>query len=85
LLYGGHDPCVCGRFVGGQVYWQLGYPEKGLALGRATLALAERIAHPFSLASARANLLSRPMSSTLCIERSRHALAGEKQCKIAVR
>jgi hypothetical protein len=52
LLYGGHDPRVCGRFIGGQVYWQLGYPEKGLALGRAALALAERIAHAFSLASA---------------------------------
>jgi class 3 adenylate cyclase/tetratricopeptide (TPR) repeat protein len=52
LLYGGHDPGVCGRFIGGQAHWLLGYPEKGLALGRAALALAERIAHPFSLDSA---------------------------------
>jgi hypothetical protein len=66
LLYGGHYPRVCGRFIGGQVYWQLGYPEKGLALGRAALALAERIAHAFSLASARANLFVAPfMSSTI--------------------
>src|SRR5947209_12485294 len=28
LHYGGHDPGVCGRFIGGQL---LGYPEKGLA------------------------------------------------------
>jgi hypothetical protein len=48
LLYGGHDPRICGRSIGGQVYWQLGYPEKGLALGRAALALAERIAHALS-------------------------------------
>ncbi len=52
LLYGGHDPGVCGHFIGGQVHWLLGYPEQALALGRAALALAERIGHPFSLASA---------------------------------
>ncbi len=52
LLYGGHDPGVCVDFIGGQAHWALGYPEKGLALGRAALASAERIAHPFSLASA---------------------------------
>jgi class 3 adenylate cyclase/tetratricopeptide (TPR) repeat protein len=52
LQYGGHDPGVCGRFIGGQAHWLLGYPEKGLALASAALALAERIAHPFSLASA---------------------------------
>jgi hypothetical protein len=38
------------------------------------VALAERIAHPFSLA---ANLFVTPfMSSTLCIERSRHRSRG---------
>jgi class 3 adenylate cyclase/tetratricopeptide (TPR) repeat protein len=52
LLYGGHDPGVCVDFIGAQAHWALGYPEKGLALGRAALASAERIAHPFSLASA---------------------------------
>ena len=52
LLYGGHDPGVCARKVGGQVYWLLGYPEKGLALGNESLALAERIAHPFTLVDA---------------------------------
>ena len=52
LLYAGHDPGVCGCFIGGQVQWLLGYPEEGLALGRAALALAERIAHPFTLVSA---------------------------------
>jgi tetratricopeptide (TPR) repeat protein len=51
LHYGGHDPGVCGRFIGGQAYWLLGYPQKGLALAGAALALAERIAHPFSLDS----------------------------------
>ena len=49
LLYGGHDPGVCAGCFGAQVDWLLGYPERGLALSRAALALAERIAHPFSL------------------------------------
>jgi hypothetical protein len=57
-----------------------------LALGRAALALAERIAHPFSLASTRANLLSRPLCPQhYALKRSDIALAGEKQCKIAAR
>jgi class 3 adenylate cyclase len=49
LLYGGHDPGVCAGKAGGQVHWLLGYPEKGLALGNESLALAEHIAHPFTL------------------------------------
>ena len=49
LLYGGHDPGVCAGYVGAGVHWLLGYPEKGRALGSESLALAERIAHPFSL------------------------------------
>ena len=52
LLYGGHDPGVCAGYFGAQVDWLLGYPERGLALGSAALALAERIAHPFSLLAA---------------------------------
>ena len=50
LLYGGHDPGVCAGYIGAQVHWLLGYPEKALAIGSEALALAERIAHPFSLA-----------------------------------
>ena len=48
-LYGGHDPGVCARQVGANSGWLLGYPDKGLALGRETLELAGRITHPFSL------------------------------------
>jgi class 3 adenylate cyclase/predicted ATPase len=51
-LYGGHDPGMCARYFGAQAHWLLGYPDKGLALGGEALALAERIAHPFSLALA---------------------------------
>jgi hypothetical protein len=51
-LYGGHDPGSCARYMGAQAYWLLGYPEKGLASSSEALALAERIAHPFSFALA---------------------------------
>jgi predicted ATPase len=48
LVYGGHDPGVCARNVGAQAEWLLGYPEKALASIADALALAERIAHPFT-------------------------------------
>jgi predicted ATPase len=52
LIYGGHDPGVCAGNVGAWVEWLLGYPEKALAGIAAALALAERIAHPFTLSLA---------------------------------
>jgi tetratricopeptide (TPR) repeat protein len=48
-LYGGHDPGVCAGYMGAQVHWLLGYPEKGLAICSEGLALAKQIGHPFSL------------------------------------
>jgi tetratricopeptide (TPR) repeat protein len=51
-LYGGHDPGMCAGYMGAQVHWLLGYPDKGLALGSEALALAKRISHPFSFALA---------------------------------
>jgi tetratricopeptide (TPR) repeat protein len=51
-LYGGHDPGICARYLGAQAHWMLGYPDKGRALGREALALAQRISHPFSSALA---------------------------------
>src|SRR5215472_3855938 len=49
LLYGGHDPGVCARYVGAWADWLLGYPDKALASINAALDLAERLAHPLSL------------------------------------
>jgi len=48
-LYGGHDPGVCARYMGAQVHWLLGYPDKALTIGSEALALAEYVAHPLSL------------------------------------
>ena len=52
LLYGGHDPGVCAGKVAAQAYWLLGWPDKALFLDSEALALAERVAHPFSLLDA---------------------------------
>jgi len=48
FVYGGHDPGVRAGYVGAQAEWLLGYPEKALASISDALALAERIAHPFT-------------------------------------
>ena len=49
MLYGGHDPGVCARSIGGFTSWLIGYPDQSLASGADALALAERLGHPFTL------------------------------------
>ena len=49
FVYGGHDPGACAGYIGAQAEWLLGYPEKALASITESLALSERIAHPFTL------------------------------------
>ena len=49
LVYGGHDPGVCAQLSGALAEWLLGYPDKALPSIAEGLALAERIAHPFTL------------------------------------
>jgi predicted ATPase/class 3 adenylate cyclase len=49
LLYGGHDPGVCARYIGAWADWILGYPDKALAGINDAVGLAERLAHPLSL------------------------------------
>lgn len=50
--YGGHDAGVCCRNFYGPALWFLGYPDQALQNNQAALALAEKLAHPFSLALA---------------------------------
>jgi class 3 adenylate cyclase/predicted ATPase len=52
FVYGGHDPGACAGWIGAMAEWLLGYPEKSLASITEALALAERIAHPFTLSLA---------------------------------
>jgi tetratricopeptide (TPR) repeat protein len=49
LLYGGHDPGACARFLGAMIYWLLGYPQQALTLSTEAVEMAERLAHPLSL------------------------------------
>jgi len=71
-LYGGHDPGMCARYFGAQASWLLGYPDKGLALGRDALALAQHIVHPFSFA------LALQYNSLLHLERGEPELALQR-------
>ena len=48
LLYGGHDPGVCARWIGAWAEWLLGYPEKAKARLDEALAMADRLGHPFT-------------------------------------
>jgi tetratricopeptide (TPR) repeat protein len=59
LTCGAHYPGVCAGSIGALVEWLLGYPEKALASAAESLALAERIAHPFTLSDG-----TRPCSRT---------------------
>ena len=54
--YSGHDPGVCCRMFGAMALGQLGYSERALALSGEGLALAESLAHPFSVAIALWNI-----------------------------
>jgi len=51
-LYSGHDPGVCCRYRAAPTLWLLGYPDQAVASSQAALALAQQLAHPFSLALA---------------------------------
>lgn len=48
-VYSGHDPGVCCRSFGALATWQLGYPDQALAQCLNGLALAQELAHPFSV------------------------------------
>ena len=49
MLYGGHDPAVCGYTLGALVSQILGYPDRASMQLQKGLALARRLAHPPSL------------------------------------
>jgi len=65
FVYGGHDAGVCGYSSGALNTWALGHHERALQLGQESVALAERLGHPFSVAHA------------LCYRAILHQLRGE--------
>jgi tetratricopeptide (TPR) repeat protein len=72
LLYGGHDPGACACYMGAQAHWLLGEPDTGLAIGKEALALAERIAHPFTMGTALA------MNAMLHLDRAEPEMALQR-------
>jgi predicted ATPase len=87
LVYGGHDPGVCARYQGSQAEWLLGYPEKALASIADALALAEQIAHPFTLSVALSTssvlyLNRREPERALCLLEIAEALAAEQRLSL---
>jgi len=49
LLYGGHDPAVCGTGQDGIAYWALGFPDQAAQSARQSIAFANALEHPPSL------------------------------------
>ena len=45
LIYGGHDPGVCGYGFGAVTLWLLGYPDQAARSARDGIALAESLSH----------------------------------------
>ncbi|MEX1181410.1 MAG: AAA family ATPase, partial [Cucumibacter sp.] len=57
FLYGGHDPGVCCRTVGGMSAYILGFPNRAQQLLRSAVTLAEEVNHPLSRVQAEFNLV----------------------------
>ncbi|THK34558.1 adenylate/guanylate cyclase domain-containing protein [Ensifer sp. MPMI2T] len=55
-IYTGHDPGVCCRNFSAQMLWIRGYPDQALERVREALALARRVSHSVSMATALNNL-----------------------------
>jgi predicted ATPase len=89
FLYGGHDPGVCARMIGGLTGWLLGYPEQSQASVDAGLALAQRLHHPFSLGVAllQASLfhqLRREPGSSFQLLRAAEIVAAEQRLALHI-
>lgn len=50
LLYGAHDPCVCGYVFSSTALWLLGQPDQARQQCLEGFNLAEKVNHPFSTA-----------------------------------
>jgi class 3 adenylate cyclase/predicted ATPase len=49
LMYGGHDPAICGKGVSSLALWALGYPDQAVCSIRQSIGLAEQLKHVPSL------------------------------------
>jgi predicted ATPase len=53
LLYGGHDPAVCGTGQGAMALWLLGHPDQAADSAREAIELSDDLAHVPSIGHAR--------------------------------
>ncbi len=89
FVYGGHDPGACALLLGAQAEWLLGHPDKALASAADSLALAERVAHPFTLSLALTffavlHLNRREPEQALMRVAAVEALAAEQRLSLAL-
>jgi hypothetical protein len=85
FVYGSHDPGACALLLGAWAEWLLGYPEKALASSADSVSLAERIAHPFTLAltfGAVLHLNRREPERALSLAEAAKALAAEQRLSL---
>ena len=52
LRYGGHDPGVCARMIGGLAAWFAGFPDRAGVLSAEAIGLGRTLGDPFSCAMA---------------------------------
>jgi class 3 adenylate cyclase len=52
VLYGGHDPAVCGTGQGAMALWMLGYPDQAVESSQRSIVLANNLAHQPSVGHA---------------------------------
>jgi predicted ATPase len=89
FVYGGHDPGVCAQNVGALAEWLLGYPAKALASIVGSLALAERLTHPFTqsislIFSSMVHLNRREPERALRHLEAAEALAAEQRLALVI-
>jgi predicted ATPase len=86
FIYAGHDPGVCTRITAALSLWLLGRPDQALERAEEGLALAEELAHTFSLLHALAytsflHQFRRELDVTL--ERAERAIALSREQQVA--
>jgi predicted ATPase/class 3 adenylate cyclase len=84
FVYAGHDPGVCARITAAWSLWLLGFPDQALERAEEGLALADELAHSFSLLLALAYtffLHQFRRAPRVALERAERAMAVSREQK----
>ena len=87
LMYGGHDPGVCGNGQGAVALWALGWPDRAVQSARESIALGETLDHLPSLLhslwlASSVYFLRRQAADVLACSARLLALGGEHGLKL---